>query len=205
MKILSWNVLMFLKKQAGDVITRTEIICQKIRQINPDVVLLQEASEYFLTELEDMCGFIRRVSVQAHAGLCAILTKPDIDGNVRIWPKYAVGIQIGSLEVVNCHLAPCKENRAIRQQQIQEISGSDVLIMGDTNMRSDESVELRDIAIETGHTGPTWFHSYFEGTLTGIKERFDRAYTNTGIDIEEFRVLKECSGMSDHLPIYLLI
>ncbi len=57
MKILSWNVNMVYGKNNGDLISRSENIIISIKKINPDILLLQEASRYFLKLLKEL-GYI---------------------------------------------------------------------------------------------------------------------------------------------------
>ena len=77
MKLLSWNILIYITKNQ-DIITKTKQLIEEIIMINPDILLLQEASEYFLSQLCSNSVYIRTMEVLTHGGLCSTLIKPHI-------------------------------------------------------------------------------------------------------------------------------
>jgi endonuclease/exonuclease/phosphatase family metal-dependent hydrolase len=204
MKLLSWNILMYITKNQ-DIITKARYIVDEIKRINPDILMLQEASEYFLGVLLDQSNYNRHIHVLTHGGLVVILTKPSIKVSESLFfNDIGVGVRIGDKTVVTCHLVPGKNNQKFRQGQLDEIitrSGLNVLIMGDMNMtnyQNFESKSMIDVALVNKNCDDTWFLSYhIKSNMTS--RRFDRVYTD--MKTMNYTVYQTYKYLSDHVPI----
>jgi len=71
------------------------------------------------------------------------------------------------------------------------------------NMKDDETyTSFKDVAVEVNDNTPTWNLSYFKQGST-IRKRFDRIYTNQ--PFSNYKVYSNLSGISDHLPLSIMI
>lgn len=195
---MSWNINVFKKEDNGDLITRSENILRTIRSNSPDILALQEASEYFISLLTEYTEHTRTTS---HGGIVVILTKKDIVINrTKKYYDYATSISLDNIVIVNCHLCPGVKNQKVRDIQLSTLPKENCIIIGDMNMNKDQnfiSNNIKDIALEFSNNKDTWFYSYFENG-SRVSRRYDRVYSDQKIksfDITGYR------NESDHMPI----
>lgn len=192
-----------------DIITKSQYIIEEIGKINPDILLLQEASNYFLNELESKLGYKNQCQTLTHGGLCVILTKPGLSiDNPKVYKQTGVSIDINHITVANCHLVPYFQNQKFRETQLHTIidnSNQNIVVMGDMNMNNTQSFDhndIKDIAIEYNNMADTWFLSYHKKNKT-TSHRFDRIYSNT--KCTNYQVYADFKYLSDHVPISVQI
>lgn len=196
MKVLVWNVNVVPTKHQGDLLSRIEMIFQTIRNINPDILLLQETTLYFLKKLYEELSYECKVSRHSHCGLTATLVKKDFSDSIQIIDIFRCGIQIEDIKIFNCHLLPYKENSDKRHQYMKFFSlMKNYIIAGDMNTEDNFSY-LSDVGIYLQQK--TWEYSYFENG-SDIKKRYDRVFSD--LKNTSFFVHEEYSGQSDHLPL----
>lgn len=202
MLVLSWNINAYIIKDQ-DIITKTDYIIKEIKKINPDILLLQEASKYFLSRISS-CYFCYGF-VMTHAGLCATLTRSDnlFVKNVR---KYKTGISIYLENIIinNCHLTPHYSNSEIRTKELDIMTEENIIIFGDTNMTRTETYCLNDVAKDKDNLADTWFYSYFEKG-SKVSRRFTRAYTDLDTSKMEYTIYPDYKHLSDHIPVSIKI
>ena len=206
MKLLSWNILIYITKDQ-DIITKTQHLIEEIIKIDPDVLLLQEASEYFLTQLCSNSSYIRTTEVLTHAGLCTTLIKNHIlISNVKKIDTTGVSIQIDDLTIINCHLVPYYNNQLFRVNQVKHLLLPNTILMGDMNMNNNQYLEhdgIYDVAVSLEKKlSDTWFLSYHKKDST-ISKRFSRVYTNK--QVLSYQVYNTYKYLSDHIPISIII
>ena len=63
-KIMSWNINVFNTKENGDIITRSENILKTIRSHSPDILVLQEGSDYFIGLLSTIGVYKNEISLE---------------------------------------------------------------------------------------------------------------------------------------------
>lgn len=206
MKILSWNIYMYIRKY--DPVGYTELIINEIKYLNRDILFLQETSEYFLSELFKNTDYIEVAKVLTHGGYCVTCVKKGISveiNSIRVYQQTGIYCKIENVSMVNCHLVPYK-NEKMRQIQIEYFAKSKPsLIIGDTNMSETETITgYRDAAIESKDVKNTWFCKYFN-KHSDIEKRYDRVYMNNNIKNYTFSTHTEYSYLSDHVPISIEI
>jgi endonuclease/exonuclease/phosphatase family metal-dependent hydrolase len=197
---------MYIKKEQ-DVITKAEYIAKEIKRQDPDVLMLQEASEYFISILLTHCKYRRHNSILTHGGIVVIFTKYNLDVIEDIvFQHIGVGVKIGNKTLVTCHLVPYVKNQEYRQGQLKEImdyiKDENVLIIGDMNMNNYQKFQsnnMRDVAIISNNYDDTWFLSYHTKSNT-TSRRFDRVYTNIE-ETKNYKTYPEYKYLSDHVPI----
>lgn len=196
-KIMSWNVNMFLRNT--DLISRGEDILRTIIHHDPDICFLQEVSKIYLKEIENKSCYTVTSYTKSHCGLTAILVKSHVKLNVIRNDVGFILADFNGTMIANCHF---DNNQDYRRKQLMNLKIMNPnIIIGDLNFKENESIDgYDDLGIkEQIHT---WNHSFFvRGSK--IKKRFDRVYTNVAVD--NFRVLNEWSGESDHVPIMIEI
>ena len=204
MFILSWNVNLYLTKNGGNLISRTENIVRVLKKLNPDLLLIQEASKYFLSELS-ILNFKILSSELTHGGFCVILSKPHI--NAKEYMTFKLNgssiILNDDIKIINCHLTPFFKNHNTRIKMFNQMMGKQTMIMGDTNMDNSQIVncKLNDIALNEPflkELKDTWYLSFFKNG-SYITKRFDRIYTD--LNVSNFIVHDKYYGLSDHVPI----
>lgn len=206
MKIVSWNVN--LNFEIGDMISRMFNIAQIIKQIDPDILLLQEASGYFLHYLKEIWKFRTASKVKSHGGLLCILISEKYEKEF-VPIKLYCGIIIENLSIINCHLVHGNDSCAVEERNrfygtIKRMipSGAyQVIIGGDFN----DSCDHIDTLLKLDDVGkivdtPTWCKSFFENG-SEIKSRYDRFFTD--IKVKSFETLTAYCGHSDHIPILM--
>jgi len=206
MKLLSWNILIYITKDQ-DIITKTQHLIEEIIKIDPDVLLLQEASEYFLTQLCSNSTYIRTTEVLTHGGLCCTLIKNHIlISNVKQIDTTGVSIQIDNLTIINCHLVPYYKNQLFRVNQVKHLLLPNTILMGDMNMNNNQHLEhngIYDVAVSLEKKlSDTWFLSYHNKHST-ISKRFSRVYTDK--QVLSYQVYNTYKYLSDHIPISIII
>lgn len=203
MKIVSWNVN--LNFENGDMLTRICKISEIIKKMDPDILLLQEASDYFLNYLNDIWKFNTASKSNSHGGMLCILISERHKNFVPI--KYLgiyCGIIVDNLKIVNCHLVNGKSLYSVKDRNkfyeiISNENKENLIIGGDFNDNDndiDEILKMNDVG--KIYNTPTWFKSFFENG-SKIKTRYDRFFTN--INIKHFDTLTKYCGHSDHIPI----
>jgi endonuclease/exonuclease/phosphatase family metal-dependent hydrolase len=198
MKLFSWNVNMYIKG-AGDMITRAEHAHLTIKNESPDILLLQEASDYFLSYLTE---YKEQARVTSHGGLVVILTKGTVTvTNPMKHSNFAVSVNVGDILLVNYHLCPFAQNQEMRDIQISSLARPKCILMGDTNMNAFQhfvSDTIKDVARQIGNNEDTWFMNFFTRG-SNVARRFDRVYTD--VKVSNFHVYRNYWGESDHIPI----
>lgn len=201
MLILSWNINMYILKNGGDLISRTENIIRIIKKLNPDMLLLQEASKYFVFELLQLKDYKQHVSVLTHGGYCIILAKPKIKVTKCIKFKLnGCGVIVNdNIKIINCHLTPYFKNHKLRLEVFKQMEDEKTIIMGDTNMDNTQGVDsiLKDVG-KNMVSKDTWHLSFFENG-SEITKRYDRVFTD--LKVSNFCVYDNYHGNSDHDPI----
>tara|TARA_Y100000389_G_C17407236_1_gene488764 strand:- start:354 stop:965 length:612 start_codon:yes stop_codon:yes gene_type:complete len=199
-KILSWNINVFNAKENGDIITRSENILKTIRSHSPDILVLQEASDYFIDLLSD---YTEHTRTRSHGGIVAILSKKDIIiNNTKKYSDYATSIYLDNIIIVNCHLCPHVRNQKIRDSQFSTFPKENCIIIGDMNMNRNQNFcydNMKDIALQFSNSKDTWFYSYFENG-SSVSRRYDRVYSD--LEIKSFDVTGY-RNESDHMPILI--
>ncbi len=211
MKVMSWNILTYLNK-GQDMVKKVENIINEIVKINPDILLLQEVSDYFTEQLTIKTSYKFLIKTINHAGFCSLFLRDDLNNENIIVKKHydtGVSIQIDDITIANCHLAPYRQNQEFRFSQLKDIvdrtTTPNIILMGDMNMGRDQSFNYKnfeDIAIQFNNTEDTWFASYFNSYSTH-KNRYDRVFSN--MKIKEYNVYQEYKHLSDHIPISIEI
>jgi endonuclease/exonuclease/phosphatase family metal-dependent hydrolase len=189
-----------------DIITKTDYIIEEIKKQDPDVLMLQECSEYFISILTKQCMYKRHRHILTHGGLVVIFTKYDLNVTQDIiFSDIGVGIKVGNKTLVTCHLVPFVNNQEFRQGQLKEvmtkIKDNNVLIMGDMNMNNYQNFKsdtMNDVALLEKNYNDTWFLNYHDKTKT-TSRRFDRVYTD--IITTKYKTYPEYKFLSDHIPI----
>lgn len=212
--ILTWNVNLYIKElfNETDLEDSTVSTISVIRKISPDILCLQEASKGILAMLTD---FSVQASCLTNGGLTAILTKSHASilvKNPLMYTLAGCSAEIcndscdPNFTLINCHLVHGKNNQNFRVSQVREImtevSGDTrTIFIGDTNWSDEENFPfpLVDVGIDRG---PTWFMDYFRPN-SPVTKRYDRVYTN--IPIKNFSVLIEYKGLSDHVPVLVIV
>jgi endonuclease/exonuclease/phosphatase family metal-dependent hydrolase len=210
-KIMSWNVCIYYDTLVNkrDVVTACDNIMRCIKDQNPDILCLQEASKYLISRLADE-KYEAVSQTITHGGICVTLVK-GIQNVQKTLEYFQCGTNIlinNKLNICNVHMTPGFPNQKNRDSQVQEIMSNTphpLILIGDMNMSNAESVQqMTDVALSTGENSDTWNHSFFSNG-SKIRRRYDRAYTSKDIRIISFKVIKEYQGYSDHVPIILTI
>ena len=200
LSLLSWNINLFNKKGNSDIITRSENILRTVRSISPDILVLQEASEYFLNLLTEYIEHTRTIS---HGGIVVILTKKNIVvSNTKKYNDYATSIYLHNISIINCHLCPGVKNQKMREIQLSSLPKENCIIIGDMNMNKNQNFQsdnMKDIALQFSNNKDTWFYSYFENG-SKVSRRYDRVYSD--VKINSFSVTGH-RNESDHMPILI--
>lgn len=193
---------MYNSRNNGDLISRADVIISSIKFMNPDIILLQEASEYFLEEILENTDYVRHVHTLTHGGICVTLTKPSVNVSEVNTHNGSVSIVVDDVVIYNCHLTPYANNHKMRLIQITPFFTKNVIIMGDMNMNDTQNIDhptIKDLGV--CDRVDTWNLSFFENGST-VRRRYDRVFTD--IDFKSFYVHEERHGHSDHLPISLI-
>lgn len=203
MKIVSWNINMYLKN--SNLITRAGDIVEQLKKIDADIICLQEASEYFLNIFNTSTNniYTRYGHITSHCGLCVILAKsPDFTVGKSTF-QCSTSICGHGINIINCHLVP-SNNEKFRREQLEAlaIGENQVIICGDMNMKNNEIGIYNDIALLKKNEENTWFGKFFD-EKSSISYRYDRFFVKK-LDTEvEYKVFKNLSYLSDHVPILL--
>lgn len=169
LKILSWNIAELIASQAAPEgwgsNSQIRGVRRTVRAEHPDVLLLQECPRHgFELDLE---GYVRCGSTSSHCGHVCTYVRRDLKrspaaaetalevAQVIAFPDLpAIGVllsleDVGTLCVVNCHLAPHGHGAATRAEQVAAIGSAlsnsskmavpdAVILAGDCNMRNHE-------------------------------------------------------------------
>jgi len=205
MKIVSWNINMDpMGSNNGDLFLRMDLIINSIKNLNADILLLQESSNFFLHELKKKLEYHLIISNQSHCGLISILIKPKDMIKLKNFDKiknYAASINFDGFLIFNCHLSPYKFEKECRKNCLNHIIGDKRIIVGDMNMDDSEFFEneiLKDIGLKENKLDSTWNLSFFKNG-SNVRKRYDRLFTD--FEVENFKVHNEFHGQSDHLPL----
>lgn len=195
MKIISWNVNM--DHGSVDVPYKTEALVRYVRDLDPDVIFLQETCAYTNKKIGAL-GYACYGMTRTHMMFCSILARNGIaPADYKEYPQMGQSITLNGIEMVNCHLTPFKENSLRRRRQTAPFDRPKTFLMGDFNTDGDMNFEfLTESEVSKSDLQPTWHLSYFQRG-SDVKKRFDRVFTDA--KILGYRVHKIL--FSDHYPV----
>ena len=227
--ILSWNVAKCNPSNEApwDMHENEKSIVKHIYNMNGDVVAIQEAptkdwgknnlgpTYIQLDSQPSHCGFTIFLVNISFFNVCDIL-KFKFDSNVNP----AVGAIINGVAYVSVHLMPFNNGQNERTRQVQHIIDTikckQVCIIGDTNMRQNETVvdpSFTDAWIQTGsHTDTkyTWNSNtnHYHNDGFPFVSRFDRSYGKNMI-CKSFHLTAEekidgTCNLSDHFGLIIM-
>jgi endonuclease/exonuclease/phosphatase family metal-dependent hydrolase len=189
--------------------SRTIDICTMMKVEKPDVVCMQEVTDYSI-------DYIRRVfppscwyyafkhpyinnSTSRAYGEVIITQNPHSDASWAVLPstqgRVVTWVNFGGLSIGTGHLESFRENSDLRSSQMNLIAekGSKWLWIGDCNMQKHETYS-HDGVFEISGQHPTYFSNRFE---TGdYSDKYDRAFCK-GVTVS-FSKQISIPTLSDH-------
>ena len=204
MRIASCNIFM-----GEDQESRTIAICSMMKGEKPDVICMQEVTDYSI-------DYIRRVfppscwyyafrhpyinnSTSRAYGEVIITQNPHSAASWAVLPstqgRVVTWVDFGDLSIGTGHLESFRENSDLRSSQMNLIAekGSKWLWIGDCNMQKHETYS-QDGVLEISGQHPTYFSNRFE---TGAySEKYDRAFCK-GVTVS-FSKQISIPTLSDH-------
>lgn len=207
-KLVSWNI----SKQKG--------ILQYIAPESPDIVCLQECTTD--TRYEMLPMYVLCAEQRSHCGRTEIYVRQGIDWSPIEVLTDTCSIAALGVTVIGVHLAPSKEGKedrmhfAEKADQLTQMLDGRIVILGDTNMRRDETISLyQDAWIAAGCTKDTkWTMDGHENSKWWPEDkykwtcRYDRLYSHPVMKVHDFRLLKGQSDqgcLSDHYGIVVVL
>lgn len=173
MKILNWNIGICDYKK--DTISRSERIISSIEKINPDVILFQEASTFFLDYLQKNSEYDNVCTLSTSLGLTCILVKVSLYKNIRNSTSNSdyVMINLNDIKIVNN--IPLNYNFD-KLQNIFSNFYKNIIIVGNIENKNIERIL----------------------NFCNIK-KYNKIFSD--LKIENFNIHTECSGQGKDLPI----
>lgn len=204
--ILSWNLAMLSRSQEAPPSWTQEQTEAEVRDLllrwSPDLVTFQELPGVVpYVETHDMV----RANPRSHSGnLATLVGNHLIDGSD--WGDHAglptpivvdgCGLLVAfadlDLSVANVHLAPGRGAAGTRMAQLQAVSSraptSDVVIVGDTNIRVAEEPAIESLGLQAPRPPrPTWDgrRNRFHGPDGEFVANFTRVLATPGVRVTE--------------------
>jgi endonuclease/exonuclease/phosphatase family metal-dependent hydrolase len=197
-KILSWNIFAY-HPYKRDIIQTVIRIIDVIKDIDPDVLCLQECSNYVIECIHCKTKYKLVNRILTHGGyVCTFITEDKQVTNITI--NNSVIIKIGNITIYNCHFPPGN----ILHSQLSSLNIYEKsIIVGDLNYSNHIDIKnLCDVGEDTNI--PTWFASFFEAN-NNKQERYDRICVTTDLIYDRFDVHSSITYISDHVPISIYI
>lgn len=190
MKILTWNVNLYLNKSPK----REYNILQYIFEHKVDILFLQECSDTIISRLENH-GYTLYGKTLSHAGWCCVMAKITSVDSVCVNNSVGVSVTIDGKVLATCHLAPGGiQNRNFRLSQVRDFGQILDLLCGDFN---DENLSISSLQKVTDHK--TWFLRFFQEESL-ISKKYDHVYHSQKISVKNL-VISAYTGLSDHVPL----
>ena len=223
--VMTWNVLTeeyFPENVKVDHPLRRNLQMSVIRNVSPDIILLQETDDIFMRDLllhpvSKEYTIVQTDSINPYGQIsmvkkCHPFTWFSHSFSSKKSHKKIVTTKVNGINIVNCHLtAGGGENFNQRKRQLEAVSklfnGEKCIVAGDTNMWNGEThpENWLDLCPKRWLTVAT--HSAKNNNLTiGVKDesRFDRFYSNFPISVTDFTVIEKVIG-SDHYPCIVTV
>lgn len=203
LNILSWNVNLYSDIDVN-ILKKSKSIFLVIKNINPDILLLQESSIVFNNMLIRH-GYINVKSTSSHRGYISSFVKKHIDYQhiqcYEIYRSHIFSILDGKITIANIHYKPFFSYIKNEILSYVNIFNTDIIV-GDTNFKDELII---DDMIDVGKTyGDTWFCE-ISSSKNNKTERYDRLISNQKFVIKNFHLGVNYYGLSEHVPIIFTI
>jgi hypothetical protein len=202
LKVISWNVN--LHSETGMNIKKSNSIFYAIKNMNPDIILLQESSFDFNNMISSL-GYSLVKSTTSHRGYISSFVRKNIPYEhiqcYEIHRSHIFAIFDGKITIANIHYEPFYSYIKNDILYSVNIFKTDIIV-GDTNFKDDLNIEGM---IDVGKTyGDTWFNNFSTSKLT-TSERYDRVISSISLSIKNFHLGSDYYGLSEHIPMIFTI